>query len=180
MALSHDRRERLRDGRDEVADRLAGLDRVGDGLAGVPQRVSNIADRGSEVALGEVEQLRPVVAERIAGQVDRAEALSCRGVGHRSKVARVGVDVEQQSRNVHATYAIGEGVVKLHHQRRLGALEPFDEGELPQRAIAIEACHPGFAGELQDSRQRLGRCRLETPDVPRQVEIGIDNPAGRG
>ena len=180
VALGHDRRQRVGHRRDEARDRLAGRDRLGDGFAGVPQRVRHVADRGGEVTLGEVEQLRPVVAERIPGQIDGAEALAHRRLGHRSEVAGVGFDVEQQSRNVHATDAIGQRVVKLHHERRLAALEPLDERELPQRPITIEARHPGLASELQDRRQRLGGCRLEPANVPRQVEIGIDDPAGRG
>ena len=158
----------------------AGRDGLGDGFAGVPQRVRHIADRGGEVTLGEVEQLRPVVAERIPGQIDGAEVLSHRCLGHRSEVAGIGFDVEQQSRDVHATDAIGERVVKLHHERRLAALEPLDERELPQRPITIEARHPGLASELQDGRQRLRGRRLEPADVPRQVEIGIDDPTRRG
>ena len=65
-------------------------------------------------------------------------------------------------------------------QRGPATLEPLDEGGLPQRSITIEAGHAGLAGELQDRLQRPGRCGLEPADVPGQVEVGIDDPAGRG
>ena len=121
-----------------------------------------------------------LVAEGIPDQVDGAQVLADRGLGHGSEVAGIGLDVEQQAGDVHAAHAIGQRVMELHHQRRLAAVEPLDERVLPQRPISIEAGHPGLAGELQDRRQRLRRRRLEPADVPRQVEVGIDHPARRG
>ena len=142
--------------------------------------MGHVADRGGDAPPREVEELRPVVADRIPGQVDGAEALPGRRLGHRPELPGVGLDVEQQPGELDATDAVGQRVVDLHHQPGPAALQPLDERELPERTIAVEAGHAGLAGELQHRRQRLRGRRLEPADVPRDVEVGIDDPAGRG
>ena len=105
---------------------------------------------------GEIEQLGPVVAERVSGKVNGAEVLSLRRRGHGPQIARIGFRVEQQPRNVHPTDAVRQRVVKLHYERRLPVLKAFDERELPERPISIQTRHARLASELQDCVERLG------------------------
>ena len=71
-------------------------------------------------------------------------------------------------------------MVELQDDGRPATLELLDERGLPQGSVTVEAGHSGLAGELQDRLERPGRGGLEPADVPGQVEVGINDPAGRG
>ena len=180
VAFGHDRRQRVGHGPQDARDRLAGRD------------VSVTVSRGCRTACATSPTAE--VARRLAkpNSCDQswprasrtrstmAQPLTGRGVRHRSEVFGVGFDVEQHAGDVHAAHAIGQRVMEFHDERGLAVLEPLDERVLPQRPIPVQARHPGLTRELEHRSQGLRRCRLEPADVPRQVEVGIDHPAGRG
>jgi hypothetical protein len=178
VPVSHDRRERVRHRSDEARDIRAGRDRLADRAARVAQRVRDVADRGPEVTLGEVEQVRPVVGEGVLREVNGAKVLCDRGLRHRTEIARVGLAVVQQASDVHPADPVGERMVQFGHDRCLAALQPLDDRELPQRPVFIEAGHAGLARELEHGRERLGGRGLEPADMPVEIEIGVDDPAG--
>ncbi len=178
MAFRHDRRHGVGHGLQEASDRLAGRDGFGEGFTGVQQCMLHVVAGRGEALLGEVEQPGPVVRQRIPDQIDGAEVLARWRFGHRREFAGLGFSVEQETREVHASDAVGQAVVQFHDDGGLTALQALDERVLPQRPIAVQAGHSGLARELQNRFERLGFGRLEPAYVPRQVEVGIDHPAG--
>ena len=79
---------------------------------------------------------------------------------------------------LHAADAVGDRVVHLHRERgafAVGAVESFEERELPQRAGAVEA---RGRDRLQRVEQRAHRSGPGQPDAP-QVEVEIEGRLGR-
>ena len=82
----------------------------------------------------------------------------CESSGLDAAAARVGVDIEELERELHAADAVGESMVHLHDQCRASAFEPFHQCELPQGMGVVERRHRGVAGESDDGRGSV-RCR---------------------
>ena len=124
-------------------------------------------------AVGQCVEDEPVPPDLLAGR-PRA------GVGHPEAGVCLGGGVEERQRQLHAPDPVGQGVVHLHDHRSLAALEPLDEGELPQRAGAVEAAHGGQRGQREHLVPAVGGGDLDPAEVPGHVEVRIGGPPWRG
>ena len=80
---------------------------------------------------------------------------------------------------LHAADAVGERVVDLDDERGPAAVHALDEGRFPHRAHGIEAGGAELPCQFQHGVEGGGHRCLDPPDVPGQVEVGVDHPLGR-
>ena len=148
-----------------------------DGMdAGSASRLAHLlddADRQPQPAHQEVAQR--LGARRRRRTADRAVVAAVDGFGP----SGVALEVEVLQGHLHATDAVGDGVVHLLHERRLAATEPLDDGELPQRAGAVEQVDHGQRRQIEQLAQapRLGQG--DPPHVVVDLEVRIVDPQGR-
>ena len=88
----------------------------------------------------------------------------------------LGVEVEERHRELHAPDPVGQGVVHLHHDGRPAAIQPFDQGELPQGARPVEAAHGRERGQLEHLVAAVRRGDGGPAQVPGHVEVLIGGP----
>ena len=124
-----------------------------------------------------VEHPARIVHQGVADQARDAQVLAVGRVGH----GRVDGDlpdlIEEQQGQLHAADTVGEAVVELHDDCRPAVGQPFHDGGLPQRVRRVERRHGIPPCELHDL---LPGRKGFPPEVPRQVEVRVEGPAGRG
>ena len=79
---------------------------------------------------------------------------------------------------LHPSDPVGEGMVQLHHHGCTSTRQVLDEGELPQRMGGVEARHRRQAGHVDHGVGRVGWRGCHSPQVPGEIEVGIERPAG--
>ena len=130
---------------------------LADGMdAGVGEQVADLlddADRQPEPADEEV--AHGLGARRRRWPADRAVVAAVDGLGS----GGVALEVEVLQGHLHAADAVGDGVVHLLHERRLAAAQPLDDGELPQRAGAVERVDHGQRRQVEQLAQAPGLAR---------------------
>ena len=88
--------------------------------------------------------------------------------------------VGHDRQHAHRPDAVGQRMVELDDERRLAALDAFDQGDLPQRAGPVEGGHRRPARERQDRVPRAWRGSGDPAQVEVQVEMRIVAPPGDG
>ena len=101
------------------------------------------------------------------------------GVGHAARVAGLALEVEQHHGELDAADAVGDRVVELLDDGRLAVGQALDHGELPQRAGPVEALHADRLGQVEQGAPVARRGRAHPAQVVVEVEVGVDDPAGR-
>ena len=82
-------------------------------------------------------------------------------------------------RHLHATDSVGDRVVHLLHERRLATAQPLDDGELPQRAGAVERVDHGQRRQVEQLAQAPGLGQGDPANVVVDLEVRVVDPERR-
>ena len=98
---------------------------------------------------------------------------------HLAEVGWFALQLQQRREHHHTTFAVRDGVVHLHDERRLLALQTGDDSQFPQRPRTVEV----FLGDALSHFQHVGQICPGAlwpgpTDVVAHVEVGIGFPAG--
>ena len=94
----------------------------------------------------------------------------------RLRLESIALKIEKLERQFHAALAVGDGVVELLDQRRSVALDPFDNGELPQRASPVERVSTQQRRKIEELAFGAGLGKRDTAEVQVDVEIRVLDP----
>jgi hypothetical protein len=129
---------------------------------------------------GEIHHAFHVVGDHLAHRVDRPVVVHHRagcGVFRRRRL----LEVEQVGGELHRADAVGHDMVGLHHERRAVGVavvaHTLDEGELPQRAGAVEATHRCAARPVEQFLLAAAGGQADVAQVVVEVEVGVGLPA---
>ena len=96
--------------------------------------------------------------------------------GFRGRVALQVVDLGEHGGR---TDAIGDGVAQVQQGGSLAALKAFDQGGRPERPGDVQRRLQHHLGQIKNVAQSAGLGHPDPAHVKVEVEVGIDNPAGR-
>ena len=114
-------------GCEDAADRPGGLDHLGGGVLRVADRVQQVRHHRAELVAGEVDGAGDVVGDHVAQHAERADVRrAARGL-ERLVLGCGRLEVEQVGRELHGADAVGDHVVRLHHERGRPSAQPLDE-----------------------------------------------------
>ena len=139
--------------------------RVGEQLADLPGDADRQAERRMDDAEHRVDRARWRGRRRFVG--------SRRAAGGLGGTAG---QVDVLHRHAHTVDPVGDRVVHLRHQRRLAALQPLDDEELPERAGAVERVEHEQAGEVEELAEGARRRQGDAAHVEVDVEVGVVGP----
>jgi hypothetical protein len=90
------------------------------------------------------------------------------------------LQVEQVGHGLYASQPVEQGVVELHHHRRLAARQTLHQVGLPQRPGTVKGGHQQRSRPVQQLPMvpRLGH--PDPPQVVCEVEVGVNHPPGGG
>ena len=147
--------------RDRVADHAS------DRLGGTEQRVAHTAgDRAGQP----VEPLpHQVVGRQVLRNRQRRNVLR----------RRIALEVVEVGEHLDAADAVGDGVTEMHHQGGPAACESLDERRRPQRPRDIQRRLQRDLGQIHHLTQRAGLGDAHPAHVKIEVEVRVDDPAGR-
>ncbi len=177
--LPHHRRAGPHHRLHEVGDGAHRARGFGDGAHGAAHCAHHQARRLPGQVAADSGQLTYVVAQRLDQRLQRAVD------GRRRWRGRVGwclggaCEVHDVHGQRHASDAVGQRVVHLHHEGRAVLRQPLEEGELPQRAIVVEGAHAGHAGRLEHRVEAATSGDASAADVPREIEVRVHHPPRR-
>ena len=156
----------------ELGDEVGGAAQVGGGPAGIGggQRALRAFGQqplaeGHRLERQAREMARAVIGPRLPGPVGRRQ------------VERLPGRVEQDGADVDRGDAVDQGVVHLGQQGdALATGDALDDGELPQRARAVQATRQLVADELGQLVRAAGCRQGGAAHVPAQVELVVVDP----
>ena len=139
---AHDREPAVPTG--EGVERRAGRDRVARhhrahrlrDLLGALDRPARAAQHRADRA-HDLRRFRDALVQRVEQELRRARRGLRAPLGDDGRGV-LGLEVEQQRRDVDARHTVDQRVVRLLQQRDVAAFDAFDQPDLPQRAVAVE------------------------------------------
>ena len=161
---------------DNAADGVCGCSAGLGQLSGVGEQVAHLtqqAKRHAQAAGHEIAQGFAAAGLRLLAGCGDVVSVVRRALG------RVGSKVEKFKTQLHAAFAVGDGVVQLLNERAFAAAQTFDQGELPQRAGPVEWVGGDDAGEVEQLAKVAGLGQRNVANVVLQVEVGIVDPHRR-
>ena len=163
----------------DVEDGVGGGHPGGDHLRGGADAVEDLARAAQRRAEAAVDLLRagqPLLPG--FGQQLDVGRLGAGEPGRRllGRAGRLGVEVEEDGRDVDAGDAVDEGVVALADDREAVAGQALDQPQLPERLRAVELLGEDPRRQVAQLLVGTGRRQRGLADVVVEVEVGVVDP----
>ena len=162
-----------------LANALTFLLTVSRGVSRAGHHARNRTHRRGRGPSDESEDPVPVVCDGLSSQIPWRVTLGQRSGRHRSRITRRAGEVAENGEKSETPDTVGHHMAHLDDRGRATSLESLYNSEGPERASLVETRHRRLAREFQHAVEGSIARRTNPADVVRQIEIRVDEPAGR-